>query len=97
MDPVSGVNARVIIEGPRKNSSAVGGGDFADTLKAFYNHVDDQLKTADQKTAEFAVGKNHDIHEVMVASEKAGLSFKLLMQVRNKLLEAYQEIMRMQF
>jgi len=72
-------------------------GDFLETLKSFYNHVDKQIKEADQKVAEFAVGKKQDLHEIMIASEKAGISFKLLLQIRNKFLEAYQEIMRMQF
>lgn len=72
-------------------------GSFADTLKAFTLRVDDQLKEADRKTQEFAVGKNRNMHEVMIASEKANISFRLLLQIRNKLMEAYQEIMRMQF
>ena len=71
--------------------------DFLETLKSFYDHVDMQIKEADQKTAEFAVGKQHDLHEIMIATEKAKLSFRLLLQIRNKFLEAYQEIMRMQF
>ena len=72
-------------------------GSFADTLKAFTVNVDDQLKEADRKTQEFAVGKNHNLHEVMVSSEKANISFRLLLQIRNKLMEAYQEIIRMSF
>ena len=71
--------------------------DFLETLKSFYNQVDRQLKEADQKVGEFAVGKTEDLHEIMIASEKANLSFKLLLQIRNKFLEAYREIMRMQF
>jgi flagellar hook-basal body complex protein FliE len=43
-----------------------------------------------------ANGQNANIHQAVIAGEKAGLSFKLLMQVRNKMVEAYQEIMRMQ-
>ncbi len=72
-------------------------GNFAETLKAFTLHVDDQIKEADLKTQAFAVGKNHNLHEVMIASEKANISFRLLLQIRNKLIEAYQEINRMQF
>ena len=70
---------------------------FAETLKTFTQHVDGQLQEADRKTQEFAVGKRHDLHEIMITSEKANLSFRLLLQIRNKLLEAYQEISRMQF
>lgn len=70
---------------------------FQDTLTSFVEEVDAELKQADRMTGEFAVGKRHSLHEIMIASEKAGISFKLLMSIRNKLLEAYQEIMRMQF
>ena len=72
-------------------------GDFLETLKSFYNNVDTQIKEADQKVGDFAVGKKQDLHEIMSASEKANISFKLLLQIRNKFLEAYREIMRMQF
>lgn len=43
-----------------------------------------------------ASGENVNIHQAVIAGEKAGLSFRLLMQVRNKMVEAYQEVMRMQ-
>lgn len=43
-----------------------------------------------------AVGDEKNVHETMLAIEKADLSFRLLLQVRNKLLGAYQEIMRLQ-
>ena len=70
---------------------------FLNLLKSYYDQVDRELKETDKMTEEFAVGKSHDIHEIMIASEKSSLSFKLLLQIRNKLLEAYQEIMRVQF
>jgi len=73
------------------------GPSFGETLSAFVNGVDFQLKQADRLTAEFAVGERKDIHEVMITSEKAGISFKLLVEIRNNLIEAYKEIMRMQF
>lgn len=70
---------------------------FEDTLKTFIRSTAEQMREADQKTAEFAVGKRYDIHDIVISSEKAGIHFSLLMSIRNKLLEAYQEIMRMQF
>lgn len=70
---------------------------FSETLKSFYSQVNDQISEANQKTGEFATGKHHDLHEIMIATEKADISFRLLLQIRNKLLEGYQEIMRMQF
>ncbi|MBN2125240.1 MAG: flagellar hook-basal body complex protein FliE [Deltaproteobacteria bacterium] len=79
--------------GPRK----AGEGSFLDTLKGFQDQVDARIKEADRMREEFAVGARQDIHEIMIASEKADISFRLLLQIRNKLLEGYQEIMRMQF
>jgi flagellar hook-basal body complex protein FliE len=70
---------------------------FLDTLKSYAYHVDRQIKEANQITEEFGVGTRHDLHEIMIASEKADLSYRLLLKIRGKLIEAYQEIMRMQF
>ena len=81
----------------RKQSIDPGHNDFADTLKSMLLHVDRQIKDADQKAEDFALGKEYDLHEIMIASEKADLSFRLLLRIRNKLLDAYQEIMRMSF
>lgn len=69
---------------------------FADTLKDAVNSVNQAQQTADIKAQELATGKNHNIPEVMIAAEKADISLKLMVQVRNKIIEAYQEIMKMQ-
>jgi flagellar hook-basal body complex protein FliE len=58
--------------------------------------VDEKLKTADQKVQQFALGQSQDLQDVVVASEKADISLRFLLQLRNKLLDAYQEMMRMQ-
>jgi len=47
-------------------------------------------------TEDFIAGKHDSIHSVMIASEKAAISLQFIMEVRNKVLDAYQEIMRMQ-
>ena len=95
-------STREITKSPYPNQNVngkktAGGRSFADTLKSFYSQVNDQISDADQKAEEFAVGKRHGLHEIMIATEKADISFRLLLQIRNKLLEGYQEIMRMQF
>ena len=51
---------------------------------------------ADNEIKALAVGKNGDLHKTMIAMEEADVSFQLLMQIRNKIVAAYQEIMRMQ-
>ena len=82
---------------PSSGSEKTGSNDFHKTLKALISQVDNQIKDTNRMTEEFAIGKNHDLHEVIIASEKADISFQFLLKVRNKLLEAYQEIMRMNF
>jgi flagellar hook-basal body complex protein FliE len=69
---------------------------FADTAKKIFKEVDTMQKDADLKIEKFATGEITDIHEVTIAAEQARLAFSLLLQVRNKILEAYQEIMRTQ-
>jgi flagellar hook-basal body complex protein FliE len=97
MDPIRGFpNIPSQIQ-PQDRTEAASPSGFRDTLEGFYKEVDAELKAADQKVAEFAVGKRQSLHEIMIASEKAGISFKLLVEIRNKLLDAYQEIMRMSF
>ncbi len=69
---------------------------FADTLKSAINNVNEQQKVADVKMQEIATGKNNNIPEVMIAAEKADISLKLMVQVRNKIIDAYHDIMKMQ-
>jgi len=69
---------------------------FADTLKDAVNSVNTMQKDSDKKIEELATGKNHNVAEVMIAAEKADISLKLMVSVRNKIIEAYQEIMKMQ-
>lgn len=83
--------------GPGGSKNAQNAGSFQDTFKSLIANVDSQLKESSQLTEDFALGKSSNIHEVMIASEKAGLSLRFLMQIRNKLMDAYQEIMRMNF
>jgi flagellar hook-basal body complex protein FliE len=60
------------------------------------NAVNTAHKEADKKMQELATGKSQNIHETMIAAEKADVALRLMVQVRNKVIEAYQEIMRMQ-
>ncbi len=69
---------------------------FADTLTQSLEKVNDLQKEADKAIQDFASGEPKNIHETMIAVNKADLAFRLTMQVRNKIVEAYQEVMRMQ-
>jgi flagellar hook-basal body complex protein FliE len=65
-------------------------------LKHAINTVNQAQIEADQAVQELATGNEKDIHQTMIALEKAEVSFQLMMQVRNKIVSAYEEIMRMQ-
>ncbi|HYF93961.1 MAG TPA: flagellar hook-basal body complex protein FliE [Symbiobacteriaceae bacterium] len=68
---------------------------FANVLSQALGAVEQDQQNAKEIAAKLATGEVKDISEVMVASERATLSLSMAIQVRNKLLEAYQEIMRM--
>jgi flagellar hook-basal body complex protein FliE len=68
---------------------------FGKVLTNCINDVNNVQVDADRKAQLFAAGGNIDVHSVMIAQEKAGLAMQLTMQVRNKILQAYQEVSRM--
>jgi len=69
---------------------------FQETLGGFINDVNNLQMSADKEIDKMAAGETSDIHDVMIAVEKAKVSFDLLLQVRNKMLDAYKQIMQMQ-
>lgn len=73
-----------------------GGADFSNALKDAVNRVDESQKAAEGQIEAFVAGEQENVHEVMIAMNEAKLSFQLMTQVRNRLLETYQELMRMQ-
>ncbi|MGA1861414.1 flagellar hook-basal body complex protein FliE [Deferribacter thermophilus] len=70
--------------------------DFSELLKNAIKEVNDAQLQADEAVKKVLNGETKDIHETMIALQKADVSLKLMLEVRNKLLEAYQEIMRTQ-
>jgi len=74
------------------------GADFADTIKAVEKHlsnVDDHQQSASMSIKEMLSGRNEDITSVVAAVAKADISFKVLVGVRNKLIEAYKQTLNM--
>jgi len=80
-----------------KNAQAgqIQGPSFSDYLSEQANKVNDTIITADQKVADVSTGKSQNLHEMMIALNKADLSLRMLTQIRNKAVEAYKELMRM--
>jgi flagellar hook-basal body complex protein FliE len=89
VDTVTGPTAATKQESGFKNRR------FADLFWSALEQVDDLQHTADHSVRELAAGRQKDIHQTMIAMEKAEISFELMMKVRNKILAAYEEIMRM--
>jgi len=71
-------------------------GSFAILLQQSLERVDGLQHEADAAARAFALGQAPSVHDTMIAMEKADLSLRLTTKVRNKVVEAYQEIMRMQ-
>lgn len=71
-------------------------GGFADVIKQAVKRVNDMEQEADQSIQHLVTGKA-GIHETMIALQKADISLRLLLQIRNKAMDAYREVMRMQF
>ncbi len=73
------------------------GGGFREVLHSAIDDMQQLEHQAENKVAGVLQGNGADVHTAMIAVEKADLSFQLMMQVRNKIVSAYQEISRMQF
>ncbi len=83
-------------EPAKKAEKPVSGKSFQDTLKESMEKVNELQKEADEAVKKLATGQGGNIHETMLAIEKADISFRMMMQIRNKIVEAYEEIWRMQ-
>ena len=69
---------------------------FGNMLVRSLNDVNRLKLEADVAVENLATGKQKDIHDTMIALEKADVAFQLLMQIRNKIISAYETVMRMQ-
>ncbi|RLQ95749.1 flagellar hook-basal body complex protein FliE [Falsibacillus albus] len=69
---------------------------FADFLKESLNAVNNSQVESNKLTEKMANGENVDLHQVMIAAQKANITMQTTIELRNKAVEAYQEIMRMQ-
>jgi flagellar hook-basal body complex protein FliE len=71
-------------------------GDFGAWLAGAVGRVNQDLARADQGLQQLATGEAQNLHQVMISLEEARVGVQLLVQVRNRLLEAYQDVLRMQ-
>jgi flagellar hook-basal body complex protein FliE len=93
--PVSGISLPDPLR-PAGASGASGGGAFRDMLSSAIQTVEGAGSNASASVERFLSGEGEELHTTVIATQKAELSFELFMQARNKVVSAYQEIMRMQ-
>lgn len=83
-------------QGMQPTAPSESGKNFAQLLTESVAQVNEQQVQANQSIGELVAGRTKNIHETMLTIERADTSLKMMMQVRNKILDAYREIMRMQ-
>ena len=81
---------------PQSATAAPSGGSFQNLLGEFVGEVNAKQIAAGDAIAGLMSGKNVSLHQTMISMEEASVSFQMMVEVRNKLLDSYQELMRMQ-
>jgi len=79
---------------PRAGDKTAGG--FGEILKKSIHAVNDEMQRSAALQEGLLTGQHSNIHETMIAMEKASLSFRMLTKVQSKVIDAYKEVMRMQ-
>ena len=92
------MNAAAAIAGGKNEAvPAAGAANFADALKGAIEQVNSAQQTSDKLAQDFQLGKpDANVQDVMISLQKASISFQTMVQVRNKLVAAYQDVMNMQ-
>jgi len=101
-DPIRGIASRVSSldtgakQVPVLGNSETKGTNFGDTLKNVLNHVSEQQDVADDYAARFTRGEPVELHQVMASAEEASISLEMLVEIRNKFMDAYRTVINMQ-
>ena len=80
----------------KKSGTKTEGADFGDVLKETLNEVNELQKEGQKAMSDIATGQVKDLHQAAIAIDKAELSMKMMLEVRNKAINAYKEILRTQ-
>ena len=90
--PISGI----ALPNPISPAGGSSGGAFRDVLSTAIQTVESSTNNASASVERFLSGEGEELHTTVLATQKAELSFEMFLQMRNKVVSAYQEIMRMQ-
>ncbi len=80
---------------PGTDSNAIPSGGFGKVFENMISSVSTKEADAQAITRDVLLGKNDQVHQSMIAMQEAGMAFQLMVEVRNKVVESYQELMRM--
>ena len=95
--PISPISLATVSPVVIQSAGAAGQpGAFQNALQNAIGQVEDLRTTSDQTVQRFLSGENEELHTTVLATQRAELAFEMFMQVRNKVVQAYQEVMRMQ-
>src|SRR5256885_15309942 len=95
--PQGGIDLGAGSSGAPKSGGASGQPEFMDTLRTAMDQVGELQSQADGRVAQLLTGNGQDVHSAMIAVEKANLAFQMMVQVRNKIVQAYTQISGMPF
>lgn len=90
VSPLQQTENRLIIDQPSKDNS------FSNVLKSALNQISNQEHESNVKTELLATGKIDDLHDVMITAQKASITVETAVQVQQKVIDIYNEMMRMQ-
>jgi flagellar hook-basal body complex protein FliE len=95
---ISGLSSAELLakKNSQNNATNDSGKDFASLLKAGVDDVNKLQKTSEKAMSDIATGQVKDLHQAAIAIDKAEMSMKLMLEVRNKAVSAYKEILRTQ-
>jgi flagellar hook-basal body complex protein FliE len=84
-----------LLQPSKIKTGATDGPSFKETLNGFLKDVNQMQIKADESINRMAAGEITDVHQVMTAVEEANTAFNMMMEIRNKVMDAYQEVLRM--
>ncbi len=96
MQPIQTIQLPAFQPGDQKSEVGQAEQSFTKMLSGIVGNVEQQQQAADTAVKQVTAGTAKNLHEAMIAMEQADISIRFMVQVRNKAMEAYQEIMRMQ-
>jgi flagellar hook-basal body complex protein FliE len=94
--PVPPQLAAPALASPTAPAAGSAGTSFTDMLSGAINEVESSRSAANNSVEQFLSGEGNDLHSTILSTQRADLEFQMFMQVRNKVVSAYQEVMKMQ-